>query len=141
MSSSRCASEIYFCTTVYKKNDEKRELLYEFIGIKDDSYHLLVKYLVHTKPEAYTSDNPFIWRSEIKDQNKMSEFLSGVEKKLRDMSSTFPCFDTKIFVKAVRKYERHKKPVEYFICKDAKTFLTKQFDAWLGMEMIKVLNK
>jgi predicted transcriptional regulator len=43
-------------------------------------------------------------------------------------------------VKAVRKYERHKKPVEYFICKDAKTFLKKQFDTWLGMEMVKAIN-
>ncbi len=124
----------------YKKNDEKRELLYEFIGIKDDSYHVLVKYLVHAKSDVYTSVNPFIWRSEIANQNKMSEFLSGVDKKLRDMDTIIPCFDAKTFVKAVRKYERHKKPVEYFICKDAKTFLTKQFDAWLGMEIMKAIS-
>ena len=127
-------------TLEYKKNDEKRELLYEFIGIKDDSYHLLVKYLVHAKPDVYTSVNPFIWRSEIATQNKMSEFLSGVDKKLRDMDTITPCFDAKTFVKAVRKYERNKKPVEYFICKDAKTFLTKQFDAWLGMEIMKAIS-
>jgi len=36
----------------YKKNDEKRELLYEFVGIKDGSYHLLVKYFVHMKPDV-----------------------------------------------------------------------------------------
>jgi len=128
-------------TLEYKKNDEKRELLYEFVGIKDDSYHLLVKYLVHVKPDIYTSDNPFIWRSNLSNQNKLSEFLSSVTEKIKSINTDLPCFDAKTFVKAVRKYERHKKPVEYFICKDAKTFLTKQFDAWLGMEMIKVLNE
>ena len=124
----------------YKKNDEKRELLYEFIGIKDDSYHLLVKYLVHIKPGVYVSENPFIWRSEISTQNKMSDFLNGVYERIKSTNSILPCFDTKTFVKAIRKYERHKKPVEYFICKDAKTFLTKQFDAWIGMEMVKALG-
>jgi len=125
----------------YKKNDEKRELLYEFVGIKDGSYHLLVKYFVHMKPDVYTSVNPFIWRSEISTQNKMSEFLNCVCERIKSTNPTLPCFDAKTFVKAIRKYERHKKPVEYFICKDAKTFLTKQFDAWLGMEMVKALNK
>ena len=128
-------------TLEYKKNDEKRELLYEFVGIKDDSYHLLVKYLVHVKPDIYTSDNPFIWRSNLSNQNKLSEFLSSVTEKIKSINTDLPCFDAKTFVKAVRKYERHKKPVEYFICKDAKTFLTKQFDAWLGMEMVKALNE
>ena len=128
-------------TLEYKKNDEKRELLYEFIGIKDDSYHFLVKYLVHIKPDVYMSDNPFVWRSEISTQNKMSEFLNGVYARINCINPTLPCFDAKTFVKAIRKYERYKKPVEYFICKDAKTFLTKQFDAWIGMEMVKALNK
>jgi adenine-specific DNA-methyltransferase len=127
-------------TLEYKKNDEKRELLYEFIGMKDDSYHLLVKYLVHVKCDGYTSANPFIWRSEIKNQNKMSEFLNSVCERIKSTNPTLPCFDAKTFVKAIRKYERHKKLVEYFICKDAKTFLTKQFDAWLGMEMAKAIN-
>jgi len=126
-------------TLEYKKNDEKRELLYEFIGVKDNSYHLLVKYLVYVKPDVYTSAHPFIWRSEISTQNKIGEFLNGVSEKIKNINPTFPCFDAKTFVKAFRKYERHKKPVEYFICKDAKTFLTKQFDAWLGMEMVKAL--
>jgi adenine-specific DNA-methyltransferase len=128
-------------TLEYKKSDEKRELLYEFIGMKDDSYHLLVKYLVHVKCDGYKSVNPFIWRSEIKNQNKISEFLNGVIEKIKNNNPIISCFDAKTFVKAVRKYERHKKPVEYFICKDAKTFLTKQFEAWLGMEMVKALNK
>lgn len=127
-------------TLEYKKNDEKRELLYEFIGMKDDSYHLLVKYLVRVKSDDYTSADPFIWRSEISKQNKMSEFLNGVCERIRCVNASPPCFDAKTFIKAVRKYERHKKPVEYFICKDAKTFLTKQFDAWLGMEMIKAIT-
>jgi len=124
----------------YKKNDEKRELLYEFVDFNGDSYHLLVKYLVHLKSDGYTSANPFIWRSEISSQDKMSEFLKGVGKKIKSINPTLPCFDAKTFVKAVRKYERHKKPVEYFICKDAKTFLKKQFDTWLGMEMVKAIN-
>jgi len=127
-------------TLSYKKSDEKRELLYEFVGIKDGNYHFLVKYLVHVKPDVYTSANPFIWRSEISTQNKMNEFLSSVAENIKNINPRLPCFDAKTFVKAVRKYERHKKPVEYFICKDAKTFLTKQFDAWLGMEMVKALN-
>jgi len=125
----------------YKKNDEKRELLYEFVGIKDGSYHLLVKYFVHMKPDVYTSVNPFIWRSSLSTQDKLSEFVSGVAEKIKSINVDFPCFDAKTFVKAVRKYERNKKPVEYFICKDAKTFLTKQFDAWLGMEMVKALKE
>ena len=125
----------------YKKNDEKRELLYEFIGIKDDSYHLLVKYLVHMKSDVYKSVNPFIWRSNLSTQNKLSEFLSRVTEKIKSINTDLPCFDAKAFAKAVRKYERHKKPAEYFICKDAKTFLTKQFDAWLGMEMVKALGE
>jgi adenine-specific DNA-methyltransferase len=128
-------------TLEYKKNDEKRELLYEFVGIKDGSYHLLVKYLVHIKPDVYITDNPFVWRSEISTQNKMSDFLNDICERIKSTSSTLPCFDAKTFVKAIRKYERHKKPVDYFICKDAKTFLTKQFDAWLGMEMVKALNE
>jgi len=128
-------------TLEYKKNDEKRELLYEFAGIKDDSYHFLVKYLVHIKTDVYTSANPFVWRSEITTQNKMSEFLNCVCERIKCINVNSPCFDAKTFVKAVRKYERHKKPVEYFICKDAKTFLTKQFDAWLGMEMVKALGE
>ena len=127
-------------TLEYKKNDEKRELLYEFVGMKDNGYHLLVKYLVHLKSDGYTSTNPFIWRSEISNQNKMSEFLNGVCERIRHIDTSPPCFDAKTFVKAVRKYERHKKPVDYFICKDAKTFLTKQFDAWLGMEMVKIIS-
>jgi adenine-specific DNA-methyltransferase len=127
-------------TLVYKKNDEKRELLYEFIGMKDDNYHFLVKYLVHVKSDDYISTNPFIWRSDISNQNKMSEFLNGVYERIRCVNDSSPCFDAKTFVKAVRKYERHKKPVEYFICKDAKTFLKKQFDAWLGMEIVKAIN-
>jgi adenine-specific DNA-methyltransferase len=127
-------------TLEYKKNDEKRELLYEFVGIKDDSYHLLVKYLPPIGPNVYKSENPFIWRSEIKVQNKMSEFLNGVVEKMKSAISNLSVFDAKTFIKAVRKYERYKKPVEYFICKDAKAFLTKQFDAWLGMEMVKALN-
>jgi hypothetical protein len=127
-------------TLEYKKNDEKRELLYEFVGMKDENYHFLVKYLVHVKSDSYTSVNPFVWRSEISNQNKMSEFLNGVCEKIRCVNASSPCFDAKTFVKAVRKYERHKKPVEYFICKDAKTFLKKQFDAWLGMEMVKSIN-
>jgi len=125
----------------YKKNDEKRELLYEFIGIKNDSYHFLVKYLVHIKPDVYVSDNPFVWRSEISTQNKMGEFLSGACERIKGTNTILPCFDAKTFVKAIRKYERHKKPVEHFICKDAKTFLTKQFDAWIGMEIVKALNQ
>ena len=128
-------------TLEYKKNDEKRELFYEFIGMKDDSYHLLVKYLVHVKSDRYTSANPFICRSEIKNQNKISEFLNGVIEKIKNNNPIISCFNAKTFVKAVRKYERHKKSVEYFICKDAKTFLTKQFDAWLGMEIVKALNQ
>jgi hypothetical protein len=87
------------------------------------------------------SDNPFVWRSEISTQSKMSEFLSGVCERIKSINPTLPCFDAKTFVKAVRKYERHKKPVEYFICKDAKTFLAKQFDAWLGMEIVKAFNE
>jgi len=125
----------------YKKNNEKRELLYEFIGMKYDSYHLLAKYLVHMKSDSYTSANPFIWRSEISNQNKMNEFLSSVAESIKNINPSLSCFDAKTFVKAVRKYERHKKPVEYFICKDAKTFLKRQFDAWLGMEMLKVISE
>jgi adenine-specific DNA-methyltransferase len=128
-------------TLEYKKNDEKRDLLYEFVDIKNGSYHLLVKYLVHMKADVYTSVNPFIWRSSLSTQDKLSEFLSGVAEKIKSINVDFPCFDAKAFVKAVRKYERYKKPVEYFICKDAKTFLMKQFDAWLGMEMVKALNE
>jgi len=127
-------------TLEYKKNDEKRELLYEFVGIKDDSYYFLVKYLVHVKPDIYISENPFLWRSEISTQNKINEFLNNVAEKIKNVDPTLSCFDAKTFVKAVRKYERHKKPVEYFVCKDAKTFLTKQFDAWLGTEMVKAIK-
>lgn len=134
--------KFFFDTSVleYKKNDEKRELLYEFVGIKDDSYHILVKYLSPIGANVYKSSNPFVWRSEIKAQSKMNDFLNGITEKMKSINSVLSGFDAKTFIKAVRKYERHKKPVEYFICKDAKTFLTKQFDAWLGMEMVKALN-
>jgi len=90
----------------HKKNNEKRELIYEFKEIDKDG-RIILKVLY----------------SEKGTKTKEEEIIKQVKK-------TYKNINTELLDKAIKTFEKQSK-VDYFINKDAEKFLKEQFDLWM----------
>jgi len=98
----------------YKKANEKRELIYEFEGY-DKNERLLTLKVYYREGNKKTDVSEI--RKKIKDSLSLKKYTNEV-----------PSEET--IKKAISIFERQSK-VDYFICKDARSFLKEQFDLWL----------
>ncbi|MEO0144935.1 MAG: site-specific DNA-methyltransferase, partial [candidate division WOR-3 bacterium] len=89
-----------------KRNNEKRELIYELSEVKEDgTIHIKVKY------------------SERGKETKTEEILKELKKNYKKLSE-------EVLEKAFRTFEKQSE-VDYFINKNAREFLREQFKLWL----------
>ncbi len=98
----------------YKKNNEKRKLIYEFQDYSKDERKLILKVLYSEKGK----------QTRIDDIRRRIKSVIGVKKYTQEI----PASET--IGKAIKIFERQAK-IDYFICKDAKKFLREQFDLWI----------
>ncbi len=100
-------------TLEHKKANEKRELVFEFKERREDgTFVFVVNY------------------SERGRKTRMDEIRRAIKNALglRKYTDAVPSED--VLERAFRLFERQSE-VDYFICKDAKSFLREQFDLWL----------
>ncbi len=98
----------------YKKSNEKKSLIYKFGDYNKEERRLILK-VYYREGNRLTKVNDI--RKEIKKR-------IGAKRYTQDIPSE------ETIVKAIKDFEKQGK-VDYFICKDAKTFLREQFDLWM----------
>lgn len=106
-------------TLEHKKANEKRELVFEFKQIRP-------------------TDGAFVFTMQYSERGRQTN-LSEVRRALRDslglsrFTDAVPSEET--LERAFRVFERQSE-VDYFLCKDAKSFLREQFDLWLWQYLL-----
>jgi len=98
----------------YKKANEKKSLVYEYEDYLKDQKKLVLRVL-------YKEGNR---------ETKVEEIRKKVKKKLGLSRYTEEVPSEEVIKKAIAHFEKQRK-VDYFLCKEAETFLKEQFDLWM----------
>ena len=107
---------IYFdvSSLEYKKSNEKKSLIYKFGDYNKEGKRLTLKVYYREGNRATRID--YI-RREIKKRTGAGQYTQDIPSE-------------EVIAKAIKVFEKQGK-IDYFICKDAKTFLREQFDLWM----------
>ncbi len=108
--------KVFFDTSEleYKKNNEKRRLIYEFESYSKTERRLVLRVLY----------------SERGKQTKVDRIRRKIKEVLGEKKYTSDVPPSGVIEKAIKTFERQER-VDYFICKDARKFLREQFDLWM----------
>ncbi|MEM1944089.1 MAG: DNA methyltransferase [Candidatus Caldarchaeum sp.] len=102
----------------HKKANEKRSLVFEFSNVREDG--VLVFRVLYSEGNKKT---------------KMDEIRRGVKDALGLKSYTEEVPSEETLEKAFRIFGRQSE-VDFFICKDARSFLREQFDLWMWQYLL-----
>lgn len=107
----------------YKKNNEKRQTIYLFHSFNKEKKRLTLK----------------VSYSERGKRTKIDEIRKEIKKAIGARKYTKEIPSSEILEKAIRIFERQAK-IDYFICKEAESFLKEQFDLWINQYILGLVG-
>lgn len=107
----------------HKRNNEKRKLAYRVSGVQGNQITFAVQYQESNH------------RGRDDDENGAKDASAVLKDILNALKQRGVSISESVLEKAIRDFEKQSK-VDFFICKDARSFLREQFDLWMWQYLL-----